>query len=334
MLETEKKKDLVLIRVVAMISIVLNHTIYFYLPNVGHFLKEMIFNLGIPLFLVLSGYCYGIRKERITDYKKFTRTRFFKVLIPMYIAVIMKVLIDWFVSGKTYGLDTIVMYVLNLQGFVFLCNLTVPLILGPLWFMTVVVLCYCMLPVLYRLREKVKKESVYIGIAVLMLINLVICTLTGFRLILFILFIMGFFMASYRIRRIPVVTVVVVVLLNAIRIPLNMLELPLHIYEAYATFTFYILGVVLFVVLLYLYDKVEWLQRLSRTKVIQILDEYSMYVYMTHYMIIGVYSQQNIWVATIEFILGTVLLSMLLRSITKGISLLAGKLSTPGGKIG
>lgn len=127
-----------LLRSLAMFSIV-----------ICHFLQAMnnrycwIFNIGVQIFLAISGYLYGgkIIKNWFSWFKK----RFIKLYIPYSIFLIFCIPFYYLFAPEVINIKSIFIYLLDLQGAVAAANIKG---LSHLWFMTVIALCYLITPVL------------------------------------------------------------------------------------------------------------------------------------------------------------------------------------------
>ena len=134
------------IRIVAMLFIFIDHAVaYTDIPLKGIIIQ--ITNSGVLIFLFISGFLYG--GKSIGNFKEWIKRRVERLWVP-YIIFISVFFILEVVRGA--GLEIakpLIIYVFVLQGF-----------LGPeggpqtLWFMTLLILCYCLIPVLQFVRDK------------------------------------------------------------------------------------------------------------------------------------------------------------------------------------
>lgn len=137
-------------RVVSMLMIVLCHIVgrYTFIP--GHGVLGNILDVGVYTFLAMSGYLYGSRTVR--NYRIWLRKRVVAVVFPAWVMSV-SVIVAEFLAGKQNGPFTIVTYLLGAQGLGFVFprfyrHFSEIQVLGPLWFITVIMLSYCMLPLL------------------------------------------------------------------------------------------------------------------------------------------------------------------------------------------
>lgn len=130
-------------RVLAMLMIVACHILQAYDNNWAY-----VFNDGVQMFFLLSGFLYG-RKDDI-KYRNFLLSRLKKVYFPYLIYFAITVLCLTLFSKVQISWNQIVVYVLNLQGFV-----GKPIEgLNHLWFLSVLMLCYVLTPVIKKLLRK------------------------------------------------------------------------------------------------------------------------------------------------------------------------------------
>ena len=143
------KKDMriALIRVVAMCSIVLCHIVQEYksVSFMGQF-----FNVGVFIFIFMSAFLYG-RKE-IYHIGEWLLKRATRLYIPVYIYMIallvMQLSVNDVINLKQYGL-----YVIGVQGFFSAVQGA-----AHLWFITAIVICYLITPILYKLKAYVQTQ--------------------------------------------------------------------------------------------------------------------------------------------------------------------------------
>lgn len=98
------------VRIVGMFLIFATHLFLgFYGSSLGY-----VFNVGVPLFFIISGYLYG--KKEIKEPLNWYFRRFVKICIPMYIFV----LLVWLYCFIRYEAKFPYRYILNLQGLDFI----------------------------------------------------------------------------------------------------------------------------------------------------------------------------------------------------------------------
>ena len=136
-----------IIRICAMIFIVICHLgSYFGITAVGQF-----FNVGVPIFFLISGYLYGDKEIKEPVYWLFQR--YIRLEIPACIWFIIICLSAWIKHQPTPELHEGVFLLLNLQGLHFIFSSMKNLFIGP-WFFTNIMGCYILLLCYLRIEKK------------------------------------------------------------------------------------------------------------------------------------------------------------------------------------
>lgn len=145
-------------RILGMIFIVLCHIIQYYsfVPmseSLGQF-----FNCGVYIFRFISGYLYG--GKLIQTFRKWYLKRFLVVSLPAIIISVFFIIL-LLVLGESISVSSMVAYSFDLEGLLFL-NWNLSSIfseipgLGHLWFTTIIVLCYLLVPFLQWTSKRIK----------------------------------------------------------------------------------------------------------------------------------------------------------------------------------
>lgn len=133
-----QSKAVSLIRMIAMLLII-----------TCHFMQAMDielawwFNVGVQIFLCISGWLYGSR--RIAEVTSFYHRRFIKILVPYYIVYV------------TFGLATFLFAKTSFDVLSFIRGLFINATIqgaGHLWFAPTVLMCYVLIPGLQAYRER------------------------------------------------------------------------------------------------------------------------------------------------------------------------------------
>ncbi len=101
-------------------------------------------NVGVQLFFFVSGFLYG--KKRIVDAKKFYVKRIKRVLFPYIIVLAISLLLEFFVLKNHYPITKIVGCFMGFGAFV--GNIS---ILSHTWFVSYILLCYLLVPILQNI---------------------------------------------------------------------------------------------------------------------------------------------------------------------------------------
>lgn len=197
----KKNPAIVCCRAASMILIVLCHIISYYSFIPGHQFLPLVFNVGVHSFLLISGYLYG--GKSITDWKTWFYMRWKTVAMPALCVIVIVLLLTLF-SGIRHDLLSTALYLLNLQGLGFIISgfyrhFSEIAAIGPLWFITVIMLCYCLVPVLQRLRDKVRTIRHGVPAAVVAVATaFAVYLLTGFNTMYFMTFVLGYCISARR----------------------------------------------------------------------------------------------------------------------------------------
>lgn len=119
-----------------------------------------LFNIGVQIFIILSGFLFGVGGE-IRDAQAWYRKRIKRIYVPYELFIIILFLIHLFCKLNLLDLDWIWL-VLGLQG-------SVVGVLGAeqTWFITPLLICYSLTPELYRfISENCKKGRMVLLVVV------------------------------------------------------------------------------------------------------------------------------------------------------------------------
>ena len=159
------------VRVVAMFLIVGCHLCNVY-PEI-EFMGQIL-NVGVYVFFILSGFLYGQRD--IKSAKRWLKARFVRILAPVYIFYIIMFLLLLLV-GKlgSLNLKSVLLQIFNLQGFVD-CAEIGNVYTGHLWYISFILLCYLITPILQRLRGNMSGKMALLVLIIISIIeSIVIC---------------------------------------------------------------------------------------------------------------------------------------------------------------
>lgn len=158
---------IVWLRAIAMISIIIAHYLQY---TTNHFLGQL-FNIGVPLFFIISAYLYG--QKEIVDFKEWGIRRIKTIFAPflLFIVIIFTV---YYVIGVRIKFYVPFIYAVNLQNIPVLDRLLpTDLGLGHLWFMTNLMIYYFSIPFLQRIRDNNKSIYRYALLCSLLLITII-----------------------------------------------------------------------------------------------------------------------------------------------------------------
>lgn len=152
----------------------------------------MILNVGVYVFLLISGMLYANRG--IGNYQAFLRKRWAKLCIPMY--YLLFALVGYMMLAHSTGIvKSIPIYLLNLQGIDFILpikNMLHVTGMEHLWFLTIIELCYIAIVIVKYRKIDVHTTSVFL---VFILLDVVLA-FKGISLQYFLTFLIGYSMSK------------------------------------------------------------------------------------------------------------------------------------------
>ena len=330
----QKNPAISLCRVFSMFLIILCHIInqYSFIPG-SQFLKEVL-NVGVYTFLAISGYLYG--QKHIDRPMRWLVDRVIKICIPSALLSVV-VFACVFLAEGTFDFSSFAAYSLNLQGFAFILPYTWLLfseveVLAPLWFVTIIMLCYCMVPFLQAIRSKLPSFK---GCLVIGLILIAVCFATNIAisvwLYYFVTFFFGYCMGHHGektcIRCFPFCGyALLTVILQIIRLYLNSRMDGTAVYSSFIGISHTALGICILCCFFLLYRFTPTLmERVANSKILLWLDGISLYVYMTHAIFCyGKLSQyaifDNLLIASISFFILSFVSAIVLQKISNYFS--------------
>lgn len=139
---------LVYLRVIAMLFIVICHLFQSYRV----YQLSSIFNVGVQVFLTMSGVLYGFKI--IENWKEWTKKRIVKLYLPMLLLLIAVIPVLAVVGGGNLRPHVLFANFMNLQGVGDVIDIDLRIKgLNHLWFMTAIMVAYFSFPILQKLRD-------------------------------------------------------------------------------------------------------------------------------------------------------------------------------------
>ena len=164
-----------IIRIVAMAMIITDHLCLF-INFPMRSLVIQVCNSGVLFFLFISGYLYG--HKTINDWKKFFFNRIIIICVPMWIIVVIDSICEAIV-WKYFEWKNLLIYLTNTQG-IFGGNKAI----GSLWFLTLIMICYLLIPLLQKIKsKKPNRIAIIIGIILLFVAQIVFAYTTDIGLV-------------------------------------------------------------------------------------------------------------------------------------------------------
>lgn len=317
-------------RVVAMFFIIICHLFMFY----GFDSLGQIFNVGVEIFLIISGFLYS--NKTIQKEKDFIKNRILKINIPLWILVSFVVLFLVFNGQKEVLLFTPI-YLFNLQGFDFLLpTINFPIIekLTYLWFLTVIMFCYFGVVILKRIEKKyddkfyTNNKKLFAIFLVLILVDVILAYL-GFNFGYFLAFFVGYVIG----KRNKEISIKKYILTTIFMITAIIIRLGGKIFLDESTLYNLVIVVFTHTALAYwIYQSIKFAEKyfkkifnyISNSKAIDWLDNHSMSIYMTHCLFISdilsvKYLSDNISIQIIFFFILTIFSAKLLKFLSDNL---------------
>lgn len=272
------KKDCVvqITRIVAMFMIVLCHLVQEFENRYIQMISQFL-NVGVFVFIFISGYLYGAKQ--IENSRKWLVSRFLKIMIPVYIFMIFIFGFEIFVQHN-FEIKYVFVYLFDLQ-FVF------GGVQGAqhLWFLTVIMICYMITPLLYKNKEKLLSnyKVILFVIAVLAILLSYVREEIGRTFMYILLYVSAY---GYRNRRTDkekskILLIFSIIVLFAIRIIARKFCDGTVLYN---TIVVCFTQILLTYSMYWLLDEVFKNVEIKNNAILNHFDTISYYVYITHYM--------------------------------------------------
>ena len=258
-------------RIIAMLFIILCHIVQ---ESNNRFIvmSGQFFNIGVYIFLLISGFLYS---NKTIETKKFLKERFLKIILPMYLFMIPIYCIQ--LHKGTFDIWKFLTYSLNLQG---IFN-RIPGA-AHLWFLTAIFLCYLLLPVLQKIREDRRKIKCFN--IILVVTTFILCYLNrnlGTIFVCLCTYSIGYFYLRkiYTTKVNRIIIIILFIFDLGLRLIFKMLLDETILYDLIIVGITQIIASMCIILLI---KKIN-LEKISNFKIINLLDKYSFYVYITHY---------------------------------------------------
>lgn len=286
-----KDSAISLIRIISMLFIIICHVGQYY----GSAAIGQLFNVGVPIFLFISGFLYG--KKEIHTWMDWGKKRWFALLIPCYVWLLLLVITGLLTHIEVINGQSCWLVLLNLQGISFLIDAAkwaqMSGGLGHLWFLTALMLCYAILPLLQKAQPWIlarSKGGIFCLIIAAFLTKCICNYTVGVHLGYLLTFSIGYFWSkrwSMPSSRAIVVWSCIAIVSCALRVGGKMLWDDTFLYNkviVYISQT--LLAICIFQILYWLHYQTR--KSLSYTDMqggpSQYIDKLTFYIYITHYI--------------------------------------------------
>lgn len=181
------------IRVVSMLSIVLGH-----ICSWGGVYTYQLGNLGVDIFLLISGYLYG--NKVISNKRRFIVGRVTRVMLPFWIMTFVLTIYLIFQGQFKMALSQFIEAALNLQGISWIFTNFIGhrfhvVGLSHCWFLTVIMICYILVLIIKNTKfERGVDSHILVALFVTVIMHTLLTTV-GFNLRYIISYFIGYFYA-------------------------------------------------------------------------------------------------------------------------------------------
>lgn len=272
-----------------------------------------IFNIGVQVFLAISGYLNG--KNDIENWIKWAKKRLNKLYIPYIIFLLVCFPFYYIFEPNAINAKAVIIYMLNLQGAISSANISG---LSHLWFMTTIAICYIITPILQTIRKYNFLIPVFI---IFSLLNFFIFKISVIPFSWLFVYIMGYIYGTTNILWKKIIAVLVSSLFIGVCVVISWKDI-LNYQNTLNQFFHVISGLFIIIFTIALINKLDIIRK---NKIILIADKYSYEVYLTHHVfILGPFSliaiTNNLSINIFTIIILTILSSTILSYISSNIS--------------
>lgn len=315
----KQDNSIILLRVFAMILILACHIVQ---EHSNEYIKmtAQFLNVGVSIFILISGYLYGIKKIN-ENYVQWIIKRAKRILIPLYIFMAY-LLIIYLIKGSNISIFNWIAYILNLQGLQIYVHGA-----EHLWYLTVIMICYLITPILDKNKEKLNNESIGILMPILIFIQVLttyfINTQMGIYLIYILLYIISYIVGnsvniSISNKKLFLAFGTGIISITIRLIGKFLLDDTIIYNVIIVGYTQAIIAFSIFYIFAYLGNKIK------ANSVIKYIDSISFEVYLVHYMYmvgpVRLMGLTNSFILnTIITIIASVITAILLKKISKVI---------------
>ena len=289
-------------------------------------------NVGVQVFFVLSGFLYS--KKEIKDVKKFYKKQYRKIIISYIILIIIIFSIVIITKGPMiYNKFTLLGIFLGFQNWTGTLAL-----LSHTWFVSYILICYLITPILKRIKIFNNTENYFKTILGFIALALILQLFISYGIInvngsYILLYIAGYILGNTnpkKLWKICIAFTFLTLLILPLRImvqyynPTNLINYINYFRIGTSNFISYhhgLIGISLFLIIAIIFKKIKY------NKLLYYSDKYSYYVYLVHQIfILNQFSLLDItnylWINIILILFITIVSAIALYYLTKLINLL------------
>lgn len=291
-----------ILRVIAMLFIINCHI----LSKTGHIVLSQIFNVGVQMFFVISGYlCGELDSSDINP--QWLRRRLVRLYLPLIAWIIIRTLVGIFSNNLPTWYQYIFL-LFNIQGINFILTRIQDIFVGP-WFFTSIMLCYFVFALYKKLEgsdEKLERKVFFSG-GIFCYIAFVGLAVLGVSIDGLILFFIGYILKKRQYlekrRKYNIFVSLGIIIISCITrlISRYFIDGSIIYDEVIVPTTHSLLAVSSLLLIKWgQYEFPQIIDKIGRSKVIRFLDKTSIYTYVIHDWLIDSFlleSELNIAIA-------------------------------------
>lgn len=310
----EKDASIQIVRIFSMFMIIICHLVQEF--NNSLIIKTaQFFNVGVFIFLFLSGYLHG--KKNIKNTKRWYLKKYVRICFPVYIFMIILFIIQ--VINKNFDVKYIFIYFFNIQQFT-----GGPQGAGHLWFITQILICYLITPLLKNLNNTRERTILIIIMLLAGIFTSYFYSKIGMCIFYVITYVLGYFYESYEKK----FTINIFYSTCLIIVSLIIRVLALKFLDGTVLYECIIVSITHFFLcfgIFYIIRKICLERNFSSNKIIDWFDGISFYVYIVHYIfMVGPLRTmgftENILINSILTVMLSFVFAIVLKEIDKKIS--------------
>lgn len=261
------------IRVLAMSLIIACHFAQAYDYQIA-----FILNVGVQIFFFTSGFLYG--KIEVGNPLNFYKKRFLRIYIPYILIVAVVLILQFLLNVWKFSIRDVLIYTLNIQGFI---HSTVEG-LNHLWFLSVLMLCYLLVPWVQRLLNN-KPKLLVIGLIIASVLEFIFVQKMYSFCAWIVLFVSGIIYGRYENSKVSLLLLIGSVVLFVSMLPFFHLEnLTSPDWVHYNVWFHCVSAILIFIALYYLLPMIIT-ERMDMSK-LKFIDKISYEVYLVHHPLI------------------------------------------------
>jgi len=278
-----KSHSISLIRLIAMLMIITCHILQGLSSSWAFW-----FNIGVQIFLIISGYLYG--SKNVTSTKEFYIKQIKKILVPYLVLAVIIFTLEAIFLNKRYSITLMLGSLLGFGGVAGNSK-----ILSHTWYITYILICYLLIPLLQRIfnSDNFKQNAKNF-----MLLTIFIQALEFFDVINVKACWINTFIFGYAYKRCckqikeQRLTKIAVFVLFVVSFPFAVIlqeKINVSLPSIFNTYSKYImnyghviLGAVLFILLFDIFERIK----LKENVILKLSDKYSYYIYLIHQIFI------------------------------------------------